>query len=83
MSQTATDTAPATTTGKALKPLLLPCPCCGNEEASISVQLAYLDDQTFRCNECEEEFCADYMRSLVAKWSRLLAWLDMVPQDEE
>jgi uncharacterized protein (DUF983 family) len=53
---------------------VLPCPKCGNAESCISL---HLDDcETFTCRECDEEFTADDVRDLIAKWGKVLAWID-------
>ena len=67
----ATDTT-STTTG-----LLLPCPCCGQAEASIALELS--DMQSFPCRDCDAEFTRDDVTNLIARWTRLFTWLDTVP----
>jgi len=61
--------------------IVLPCPQCGNEEAGIELRLWCLDesDSEFRCNECEAEFSAESVRTLIKKWVKVLAWLDAAP----
>jgi hypothetical protein len=62
------------------KGLLLPCPLCGEQQASISL---YLDDMdTCCCRECSEEFSLDAVRDMIAKWQRVLAWVDSAPTAE-
>lgn len=58
----------------------LPCPHCGEREASIAVHLATLEDDPFVCGECEATFSIDHVRSLIRRWTRVLAWLENVPQ---
>lgn len=61
--------------------LALPCPCCGESEASISLDL--FDDpfasDTLHCQECEADFSAQQVRDLVRRWAPVLAWLDAMP----
>jgi hypothetical protein len=57
----------------------LPCPKCG-QDTNIKM---YLDDlHTFACPECDDEFTADDVRQFLAKWSRVLSWLDSAPAAE-
>jgi hypothetical protein len=57
----------------------LPCPKCG-QDSQIKV---YLEDlNTFSCPECEDEFTADDVRQFVAKWQRVLSFLDSAPAAE-
>jgi uncharacterized protein (DUF983 family) len=58
----------------------LPCPKCGEEQVTVSL---FLDEvSTFRCCECEGEWSADEVRDLIARWGRVLAWLDLAPTVE-
>jgi hypothetical protein len=62
------------------KGLLLPCPLCGEQQASVSL---YLDDMdTCYCRDCENEFSLDTVRELIARWQRVLSWVDACPADE-
>ena len=65
-------TTPATTRG-----LLLPCPRCGEQDAEIDLRLSDLD--TCRCAACEEEFQLGDVRDFIAKWSRVLTWVEAFP----
>jgi transcription elongation factor Elf1 len=59
----------------------LPCPCCGQQEASISVNLAFLEGEgALRCNECEEEFDVQTVRALIRRWTKVLDWVCAAPQ---
>ncbi len=37
------------------------------------------DLHTFTCTSCDAEFTADSVRSEMARWVKLLAWLDSAP----
>jgi len=67
-------------TCKQLNAVQVPCPCCGEEIANISVNLYALDGDAFTCHECGADFTIDTVRTLIARWTKLLAWLDTVPQ---
>ena len=56
--------------------ITLPCPMCAEPEASMSLRLA---DKTFECHECSGEVQADDLRSLLARWAKVLAWVDAMP----
>lgn len=70
---------------KQLKPIRLPCPMCGDEEADISVDLAHLDLECgqFHCNGCTKDFGRDRIRDIVRKWQPVLDWIDTVPVIED
>lgn len=63
------------------KAIVLPCPFCGEENASILVRLWCLDteDEQFQCGECESDFGSKQIREFIRKWSKLLAWIDAAP----
>lgn len=74
------------TTTKTVTGFTLPCPCCGADEVGIAIRLADLEGEAFRCDECETDFSAEFVRNLIGRWTKVLAWLDNVPQfdtDEE
>jgi hypothetical protein len=54
----------------------LPCIRCG-QDATISLDLD--DCTTFRCAECDDSFDADDVRDHMARWQRVLAWVDARP----
>lgn len=58
--------------------LRLPCPKCGEEAARIALHLS--DMETFRCEECEEEFTAADMVELVKRWAPVLKWIETAPK---
>ncbi|MBV8094432.1 MAG: hypothetical protein JO110_14645 [Acetobacteraceae bacterium] len=64
--------APATTRG-----LSLPCPLCGEADADIYLSLA--DGDTCRCGSCDNEFTLTDVRNLMAKWQKVLTWMDTMP----
>jgi hypothetical protein len=55
----------------------LPCPYCGEDEATMTVSLA---DGGLSCCECEVEFTAADLRAIFARWAPVLQWLDLLPQ---
>ena len=57
--------------------LTLPCPFCGEAEASIALQLS---DLSYTCGECSTDFTADDVRNLIHKWQAVLAWAETLPQ---
>lgn len=60
--------------------LTLPCPCCHEAGACITLHLAEVD--RFTCLECEEEFTTDDVREMidrVKRWEKVLAWVDAMP----
>lgn len=57
----------------------LPCLYCG-EEGCITVDLVDLDQ--FRCCECDREFSRAEVEETIAKWARVLAWIDTAPAKE-
>ncbi len=76
MTATATQSAPAAADAPG-KGMCLPCPRCGEAEASISLCLA--DAETFTCGECGTEFTATDLRDIMARWQKVLAWVDAMP----
>lgn len=56
--------------------ITLPCPMCGEAEASMDLGLA---TKTFACNECGTSFEADDLRASIARWQKVLAWVDAMP----
>lgn len=69
----ATETEKTTTPG-----LLLPCPMCGDQEAQILISLADADE--CKCKECEGEFTLTEVRESIAKWTKVIAWIETMPQ---
>ena len=61
--------------------ILLPCPMCGEAQASVSLNLA--DGETFTCHECENDFTREDLQARIASWTRLLAWVDAMPTPAE
>lgn len=57
--------------------LLLPCPLCGEPNASICLNLS--DGQTFTCHECEGEFVVADVQRFITRWSAVLAWVGALP----
>ena len=63
-----------TTTSKGLQ---LPCPRCGAADANISVALN--DPDTFTCHECDAEFSRGDIEAIMARWVKVLGWIDTMP----
>ncbi len=73
----ATETTKTETT--TAKRCLLPCPCCGENSACISLHLA---NATFTCGECETDFTIDHVREFIRKWGPVLKWVEQMPTGE-
>ena len=58
--------------------ILLPCPCCGEPDATIHVSLA--DTSMMYCQECNAEFTPDFVRDIMSRWQPVLAWLENIPR---
>jgi uncharacterized protein (DUF983 family) len=71
---------PALTCVPASRGILLPCPHCGESEATITLNLS--DMETMTCQECDAEFTTDDVRNIIAKWTPVLKWLDAAPTAE-
>lgn len=59
--------------------ITLPCPCCGEEESSISL---HLDDCSMTCRNCDGEFTLGTIRAIMARWGRVVTWIEAMPKDE-
>lgn len=59
----------------------LPCPRCGQEEATVSIDLHDLTDpEAIQCRDCDATFGIEEVRDIVAKWQRVLLWIDSAPE---
>ena len=76
MSETKTKAPPAA--------IFLPCPCCGEEQANMSLELYALDDDEaqFTCHCCNENFGRRRVRAMIEQWTKVLAWIDSAPNFE-
>ena len=78
-------TTTETTTAPTIQPRgfgNLPCPKCG-EEAVVTLRLdSFEEDDACKCASCEVEFPLADVRDLIAKWSRVLTWLESAPLAE-
>lgn len=65
--------------------ITLPCPRCGDGDASIAVSLSHLapGDDTFHCHNCDQDFGITEVRDLVRRWAPILRWLDAIPAAED
>lgn len=62
----------------------LPCPRCGEMEARISLSLEDVSaDNALKCWSCEEEFSLDLIRGILARWGKVVVWIDSAPALEE
>ncbi len=69
-----------TTTSKGI---LLPCPKCGEMDASIMLALAAPSDETaFACQECNGEFGRADIEAIIKRWTPILKWIDTMPASE-
>ena len=75
MSATNTTTATEKTLG-----ILLPCPCCGAEEASIRLDLS---DASMTCLDCDGEFSLETIEDIMARWARVTKWIRSMPSNDE
>jgi hypothetical protein len=72
---TTTTTNGAATKGAAAKGFgALPCPCCGEAQATITLDLTDLEG--FHCRNCDADFAAADVRAFIERWTRVLAWID-------
>ncbi len=64
----------ATTTERGI---LLPCPLCGEKDATLHLSLG--DGDTVKCGECDNEFSLDVVREIIQRWPAVLKWIDAMP----
>lgn len=67
---------------KGLPCVQLNCPLCGEPNANLSINLWTLDDPAgtnVTCAECNGEFSLDDVRTFIKRWTRLLGWLESIP----
>lgn len=57
----------------------LPCPKCG---ADAQIKWDLDDLSTFSCRECEDEFTREEVETFIARWQRVLSWIDSAPSQE-
>lgn len=55
----------------------LPCPCCGEKDAAIFVNLETRVD--FQCLACGADFHKDDIVAFLLRWTKVLDWLDTCP----
>jgi hypothetical protein len=59
---------------------LLPCPLCGEQQATIDLCLA---DFNLHCQDCDSDLTVAEVEAFIAKWQRVLSWLALaVPAQE-
>jgi hypothetical protein len=56
----------------------LPCPCCGEARATVTLDLAGLD--LFHCQDCDADFDAASVRAFIERWGKVLRWIDAVQE---
>jgi hypothetical protein len=66
-----------TTTPTTHKGLSLPCPCCGEVNADVNLNLSEPDnsDSLFECRECSAEFGRSDLEERMARWAAVLRWV--------
>lgn len=69
----------ATATATATKGFTVGCLKCG--ETGVRLNLEDLD--TFCCPSCDDEFTLDDVREHMAKWARVVQWIDAAPAEDE
>jgi len=77
-----TETTPGVEPKSSLRCIQLPCPCCGETLANVSLHLSTLDDETaanFTCEECTADFSLADVRGFIARWTPILSWLELIP----
>jgi uncharacterized protein (DUF983 family) len=57
--------------------LTLPCPRCGQAEATFVVRLT--DPSEVTCEDCEESIAVAELRDIIRKWGPIIGWLDSFP----
>lgn len=77
MTNATTNLAVATETTAKIRGVQLPCPCCGEEQAAIMLSLA--DMESCRCEECSTDFTLTDVKDLIAKWTKVIAWVESAP----
>lgn len=58
----------------------LPCPSCGDEEAAMRLHLD--EPGVLTCHACDNEVTTEKVRTLIAKWAPVLAWIDAMPKPD-
>lgn len=58
----------------------LPCPCCGEPDATINLTLS---DCSFTCCECDTEFTTADVQNFIRQWTPILAWIRQMPMASE
>jgi hypothetical protein len=53
----------------------LPCPLCGEAQATIHMDLT--DCESFHCCDCDSDFAAADVRAFIERWRKVLAWCEM------
>jgi uncharacterized protein YfaQ (DUF2300 family) len=63
----------------------LPCPCCGEPKANVTVCLEPSAEggHEFTCQECNADFTEHDVRAFVAKWTKALDWLGTMPTNQD
>ena len=56
----------------------LRCLYCGVESGC----LLHLEDMTVACSECDGTFTPEEIRTEVARWQAVLAWIELAPAVE-
>ncbi len=57
--------------------LTLPCPCCGEAEATVLLSLA--DLESCHCADCDADFTLADVRAFLDRWGKVLVWVGTFP----
>lgn len=63
--------------------ITLPCLYCAEPAESISIGL-HLDNRLFHCSSCLAEWTGEEAKervALLAKWAKVIAWVESMPTD--
>lgn len=62
--------------------ITLPCPCCGEAESEIAVNLYTEDGERFFCGSCQGNFGPELIEAIIRKWVPVLKWVSQFPAKE-
>jgi hypothetical protein len=80
MTTTTTNGAAAKDAPRARGLGLLPCPLCGEQQATIDLCLA---DFNLHCQDCDSDLTVAEVEAFIAKWRRVLDWLALAATAQE
>jgi transcription elongation factor Elf1 len=53
----------------------LPCPHCGEQQATILLDLTNLED--LHCQDCDQDYTLEDVRSFIEQWGKVLRWVSI------